>query len=79
MASVPRIFASTSSVKMSATEPIDLCPREVRPSEVTIPGGFLSPMLQRVQSQVSQLLCLRMGKDRHHTAFVIEICRMSAF
>ena len=36
------------------------------------PRRFLPAMLQRVQPQVSQLLRLRMGEDRHHTALVMK-------
>ena len=36
------------------------------------PRRLLSAMLQRMQPQVSQLLRLRMGEDRHHAALVVK-------
>ena len=40
---------------------------------------FLPAMLQRVQSQVREFLCFRMGKDRHHAALVMKFVRSQQF
>ena len=32
-------------------------------------------MLQRVQSEIGKFLRLRMGEDRHHTAFITKFVR----
>ena len=79
MASVPRIFESTSSVKMSATKPMALCARESQAVGRDNPRRFLPAMLQRMQPQVSQLLRLGMGEDRHHAALVVKFVGRIAF
>ena len=33
---------------------------------------FLSAVLQSMQAEISELLRFRMGKDRHHAAFIVK-------
>ena len=37
--------------------------------------ALLAPMLQCVKAQISEIGCLRMSVDRHHSAFVVKLIR----
>ena len=36
-------------------------------------GGFLSPMLERVKSEVGEFSCLRVAEDAEHATMIVEV------